>query len=83
MITPSMREAFAKAVDEAGGQTAFAKLISTAERPVSQQLVSTWLKKGLLPAELVIRTEILTGVPRDQLRPDVFCVPDDVKQQAA
>ena len=61
-ISESMRLALAKAIDLAGGQTAFAVLVSTDERPVSQQLVSYWFRKGELPAELVLRVEKLTGV---------------------
>lgn len=74
----SMRKALAKAIDLAGGQTAFAVLVSTEERPVSQQLVSYWLRKAELPAELVLRVEILTGVQRTELRPDVFLLPSDL-----
>ncbi|WP_421547839.1 transcriptional regulator [Pseudomonas sp. QD4] len=78
-ISESMRLALAKAIELAGGQTAFAVLVSTDERPVSQQLVSYWLRKGELPAELVLRVEKLTGVPRDELRPDVFLMPSDLQ----
>ncbi|KTC41587.1 hypothetical protein AO265_38350, partial [Pseudomonas sp. ABAC61] len=74
-ISESMRVALAKAIDLAGGQTAFAVLVSTDERPVSQQLVSYWFRKGELPAELVLRVEKLTGVQREELRPDVFLLP--------
>ncbi len=77
--TETMRDAFAEAIEKAGGQTAFAQLISTATRPVSQQLVSYWLKKGELPAELVLRVEMLTSIRRERLRPDVFCMPQDVQ----
>lgn len=76
-ISESMRSALSEAIEKADGQTAFAQLISTAERPVSQQLVSYWLKKGELPAELVLRVEFLTGISRNALRPDVFCAPAD------
>lgn len=78
-----MRDAFSRAIAAAGGQSAFAQLISTPERPVSQQLVSYWLKKGELPAELVLRVELLVGVGREELRPDVFCLPQDVHRPAA
>lgn len=74
----NMRLALAKAIDAAGGQTAFAGLVSTEQRQVSQQLVSYWLKKGELPAELVLRVEKLTGVLRSELRPDVFLLPNDL-----
>ncbi|MDS9878292.1 YdaS family helix-turn-helix protein [Pseudomonas protegens] len=78
-ISESMRVALAKAIDLAGGQTAFAVLVSTDERPVSQQLVSYWFRKGELPAELVLRVEKLTGVQREELRPDVFLLPVDLQ----
>lgn len=78
-ISNSMHEALAKAINVAGGQAAFAVLVSTQERHVSQQLVSYWFRKGELPAELVLRDEILTGVPRDELRPDVFLLPVDLQ----
>jgi len=78
-ISESMRLALAKAIDLAGGQTAFAVLVSTDERPVSQQLVSYWFRKGELPAELVLRVEKLTGVRREDLRPDVFLLPVDLQ----
>jgi len=78
-ISNSMHEALAKAINVAGGQAAFAVLVSTQERHVSQQLVSYWFRKGELPAELVLRVEILTGVPRDELRPDVFLLPVDLQ----
>ncbi|WP_434987165.1 transcriptional regulator [Pseudomonas protegens] len=78
-ISESMRVALAKAIDLAGGQTAFAVLVSTAGRPVSQQLVSYWFRKGELPAELVLRVEKLTGVQREELRPDVFLLPVDLQ----
>ncbi|WP_137822146.1 YdaS family helix-turn-helix protein [Pseudomonas sp. D(2018)] len=82
-ISDQKREAFAKAIQEAGGQTAFAQLVSTPERPISQQLVSYWLKKGELPAEFVLRVEMLCGVPREELRPDVFCMPEGLQSPHA
>lgn len=78
-ISNSMREALARAISLAGGQAAFAVLVSTTERHVSQQLVSYWFRRGELPAELVLRVEKLTGVPRDELRPDVFLLPVDLQ----
>lgn len=78
-ISNSMREALAKAISLAGGQAAFAVLVSTPERHVSQQLVSYWFRRGEIPAELVLRVEKLTGVPRDELRPDVFLLPVDLQ----
>ena len=77
-ISNSKREALAEAISLAGGQAAFAVLVSTEDRPVSQQLVSDWFRKGELPAELVLRVELKTGIARDVLRPDVFLLPADL-----
>lgn len=82
-ILEQKREALAEAIKAAGGQTAFAQLVSTDERQVSQQLVSYWLKKGELPAEFVLRVELLTGIRREALRPDVFCIPEGLQQPRA
>ncbi|HBO4721991.1 YdaS family helix-turn-helix protein [Pseudomonas aeruginosa] len=76
--TQEMREALADAVAAAGGQVGFAQVLTTPDRPVSQQIVSYWSKRGYLPAELVIRVELKVGVSRYRLRPDVFCVPQDL-----
>ena len=78
-----MREALVAAVDSATGQVAFASAMSTSGRPVSQQIVSYWLKRGFLPAELVVRAEFITGVSRFRLRPDVFCIPKDLEPDQA
>lgn len=73
-MTPSqvMRDALLEAVEKVNGQVAFAAVLSSPERLVSQQIVSYWIKRGALPAELVLRTEEVTGVVRYRLRPDVF-----------
>lgn len=73
-----MRKALAEAVEAAGGQVLFATAMSTPERAVSQQIVSYWMKRAGLPAELVLRAELKTGVSRFRLRPDVFCIPQDL-----
>ncbi len=78
-----MREALVAAVDSAKGQVAFASAMSTSGRPVSQQIVSYWVKRGFLPAELVVRAEFITGVSRFRLRPDVFCIPKDLEPDQA
>ncbi|WP_024683911.1 YdaS family helix-turn-helix protein [Pseudomonas syringae] len=73
-MTPSqdMRNALLEAVEKANGQVAFAAALSSPQRLVSQQIVSYWIKRGMLPAELVLRSEQMTGVSRYRLRPDVF-----------
>ena len=58
----------ALAVQKAGSQTAFAKLIGK-----RQSTIHHWLKgKKDLPAELVFFVEDKLGLPRHDLRPDLF-----------
>ena len=62
-------EALRKACEAAGGQKPLAELIGT-----TQSQVWYWLersKKGV-PGEFVISIETATGVPRHELRPDLY-----------
>jgi len=60
--------ALREAVERAGGQRAFARLVG-----LSQQAVSKWLKKGkALPPEFVLKIEGATGVSRHDLRSDIY-----------
>lgn len=62
-------EALRKACELAGGQKPLADKIGT-----TQSQVWYWLersKKGL-PAEFVLSVERATGVPRNELRPDLY-----------
>lgn len=61
-----------------GGQAALARLLSTSKLTVKPQNVQFWLKTGKIPAEHVLRIEHYTGVSRYELRPDVFCFPEDL-----
>jgi TorA maturation chaperone TorD len=62
---PDMRdESLEKALKAAGGVNALAKGLG-----VSQPAVSAWTR---VPAERVSAVEALTGVPREELRPDLF-----------
>jgi DNA-binding transcriptional regulator YdaS (Cro superfamily) len=48
----------------AGGTTALARRLG-----ISKQAVSMW---GRIPAERVIAIEAATGIPREELRPDLY-----------
>lgn len=56
-----------KAIDKAGSQSALARMIGT-----TQQNVHHWVKRSWVPAEVVKSIEAATGVPRHELRPDLW-----------
>jgi DNA-binding transcriptional regulator YdaS (Cro superfamily) len=64
--------ALKRAIAEAETQAGLAKAIGT-----SQALVGYWLRKSRrgVPAEWVAKIEQATGVPRHELRPDLFSAP--------
>lgn len=72
-------EALSRATEKAGGQLALAKAIGT-----TQSNVWTWLNKSKrgVPAEMAGRIEAATGVPRHELRPDVFAPQVEAPQPA-
>lgn len=53
------------AKEKAGGPAALAKALGN----ITPQAVSQWKK---VPAERVLDVERVTGIPRHELRPDVF-----------
>lgn len=57
-----------KAIEVAGGQSALGRLIG-----VRQQAIYSWVHgTGRAPAERVLAIEKATGVPRHELRPDIY-----------
>jgi DNA-binding transcriptional regulator YdaS (Cro superfamily) len=65
-ITPP--EAVKKAVSIMGSQGALARLCG-----VAQPSVFKWIRKGkALPAEHVLKVEAATGIPKEDLRPDLY-----------
>lgn len=69
-VVPVGFDALERAIAQAGGVTKFA-----ANLEVAYQLVQGWrvpTRKFATPAEYVLRVERLTGVPRHELRPDLY-----------
>jgi len=62
-------EALRRAVDAAGGQKPLADRIGTTQSQVWYWLTKS--KKGV-PAEFVLAIEGATGIPKEELRPDLF-----------
>lgn len=50
-----------------GSRTALAKAVG-----VSPSTITMWQVRGRIPAEKVVRVERASGVPRHQLRPDLY-----------
>lgn len=63
-----------QAIASAGGQNALADELSRITgRRYRQSQVSNWVNRtGHPPANVVLAIERITGVPRSELRPDVF-----------
>lgn len=75
-ITP--KQALAKAVKKAGGQTELANLINT-----KQQNVWQWLHRdGKASAKFVAKISSVTGVPCHVLRPDIFPAPESANDSS-
>ena len=60
-------EELKKAVEKAGGQSAVARKIGC-----TSQAVSKWCATGEVPLKRLVAFEEATGVPREQLYPELF-----------
>ena len=60
-------KALERAIENAGGVCAVARALK-----VHQTCVSLWKSRKRLPAPRVIPLERLSGVPRHELRPDIY-----------
>lgn len=58
-------------IDEFGGRAAFATACG-----VSRAAVWKWIQRNCIPAERCVAIEKATGIPREQLRPDLFTKPE-------
>lgn len=73
-VITSATEALQRAIDAAGGtQAALATKVG-----YTQQAVSEWVRFGRVSRYGVLAVEAATGVPRHELRPDLYAA-----QQAA
>lgn len=71
---PRLETSAAVAVRAAGGQTALARLLG-----IAQSTVATWLRrKNELPPQYVLPVEKALGIPRHELRPDIYPVEEAV-----
>ena len=65
--------AIERAIESAGTATALARMI---ERETGEyctpEAVRQWRKRGSIPPLRVLLIERLTGVPRHELRPDIY-----------
>ena len=72
------KRALLQAIEKAGGVLEFARKISEHRRSraakvgFSRYQVWRWVKKGKLPAELVLTVEDVTNISRTRLRPDIY-----------
>ena len=74
-----METALERAVKAAGGQAGLARAIG-----ISQPSVWHWVNKTKrVPAEFVLKVEGASGVPRHELRPDMFEAVAAQPEQAA
>ncbi|WP_334654382.1 transcriptional regulator [Sphingomonas panaciterrae] len=67
----------ARAVREAGSQSAFGRLVGK-----RQSTIREWLMADKVPPESVLKVEEATGISRHLLRPDVYG-PEPTREAAA
>ena len=67
-----METAVERAVRLAGGQSALARAVG-----VTPQAVQQWVTQGRISYRKVIDVERVTGVPRYELRPDLYPQEDE------
>ena len=60
-------EALQKALAAAGGQQALANKLG-----IRYQAIQKWVRYKRIPAERVLAIELITGVSRSDLRPDLY-----------
>ena len=66
-MTKTERSALRKAVEKAGGVTQLGELCG-----VTRQTIHNWLNDGIPEMSQVLKVESVTGIPRQELKPDWF-----------
>jgi len=61
-----------RALKAAGSKRRLAILLNEAGYPVHRSNVVYWARVGRIPPERVLGIEKVTGVPRYELRPDIY-----------
>lgn len=61
------KDSLKKAISLAGGQRRLAAALG-----IKQPSISEWLRRGQIPVERVARVTQVTGMTREELRPDIF-----------
>jgi DNA-binding transcriptional regulator YdaS (Cro superfamily) len=64
-------EPLQRAIELAGGLTALARALG-----IRAPSISEWKRRGRIPANRVLAIEAATGVPRHELRPDLYPEPN-------
>lgn len=59
--------ALQRAIDKVGGPSAFAKRLA-----ISRQALWKWGRVRRVPADRLVQIERVSGVPREELRPDLY-----------
>jgi DNA-binding transcriptional regulator YdaS (Cro superfamily) len=71
-------EALDRAISALGTQAAFAEALG-----IKSPSVSEWRKRQVIPHDRCADIERLTGVPRAELRPDLWGVPSPKRKKRA
>jgi DNA-binding transcriptional regulator YdaS (Cro superfamily) len=71
-------DALTKAIDAVGGVTRLASLLG-----VKQNVVSNWKLRRKVPPERCVDVELVSGVSRHDLRPDIFGPAPEPQQEVA
>lgn len=78
MVDAVLVRAVRKVVDTVGGPVNLSRKLKGIGVSVTSQAISRW--KTQVPVHRVLAIEAVTGIPRHQIRPDLY--PEPVKERA-